>query len=114
MTAHTLDLSGDRQSGKTTLALDMLEYANLGNRNVAYIVPTQTHLAHIKATGTSALCLTYFDILEGRHGVLNSKPLDLAVIDLCGSGWDAKAIEVVALLKSKMLKNNFAQIIRIR
>jgi hypothetical protein len=108
---HFLDLQGDRRSGRTILALDLLEYANLGNRNVAYVVPTARDLRHIKATGTSVLLLTYYDIVSGKGR--GSGPLNLAVVDHCGLTNPHERGLVEEILKTCMVQNDFAQIIRL-
>jgi archaellum biogenesis ATPase FlaH len=58
MTVHILTLDGDRQSGKTMLALQMLEYAQLAGQSVAYCGATEQQAQWLKkSTETSVPCL---------------------------------------------------------
>lgn len=105
MTVHILNLSGDRQAGKTTLALDMLELRMLQGLNVVYAAATEKQAQWLKKkTLTDVLCISFGQLM--RHSAVPQ----FAVLDNCSQPKDA---ELIGYLIGRMKVYPLAWIIRI-
>ena len=105
MTVHFLHLSGGIQSGRTTLALDMLEQKMLQGFNVVYAAATDEQARWLKKkTMTDVTCISFGQI----RGRLFSP--QFAVLDNCGNWEDS---ELINYLVNRMNIYQFAQIISI-
>lgn len=106
MTAHVLDLSGDRQSGKTTLALDMLELRMLQGLNVIYAAATERQAQLLKKkTMTDVQCMSFSSLM--RHSVV----AQFVVLDNCSQSKDTG--ELMGHLVHRMKVHQIAWIVRI-
>jgi RecA/RadA recombinase len=108
MTVRILTLKGDPQSGKTTLALQMLEYAQLAGQSVAYCAATEQQAQWLqKMTETSVPCLSPSsqDWLTRRFSMV--------VVDDFGQICRLGKVGFVDTLRCSMSIHPFAQIILI-
>lgn len=106
MTVHLLDLSGDRQSGRTILALDMLELRMLQGLNVVYATATEQQAQWLKKkTMTDVPCMSFAQLM--RH---NAVP-QFVVLDNYSQSKDTR--ELTAYITHRMRIYPLAWIVRI-
>jgi RecA/RadA recombinase len=108
MTVRILTLKGDPQSGKTTLALQMLEYAQLAGQSVAYFSATKERAVFLqRLTETSVPCFS------PRHQNLVLSRFNMVVLDDFKDYEKFELTDFFETLKSSMSIRPFAQIILI-
>jgi RecA/RadA recombinase len=108
MTVRILTLKGDPQSGKTTLALQMLEYAQLAGQSVAYCAATEQQAQWLKkCTETSVPCL------NPRSQDWLTRRFSMVVVDNYEQIYRLGNVDFVDMLRCRMSIHPFAQIILI-
>jgi RecA/RadA recombinase len=108
MTVRILTLKGDPQSGKTTLALQMLEYAQLAGQNVAYCAATEQQAQWLKkCTETSVPCLS------PSRAEFKVRTFSMVVLDNYSQFNVPDRVDFLRRLQFKMSIHPFAQIILI-
>jgi DNA replication protein DnaC len=108
MTVHILTLYGDHKSGKTKLALQMLEYAQFAGQSVAYCAATEQKAKLLQNAPTVSV-----PCLHPSERLWRSSRFSMVVLDDFGS-FSRESAQILNVLKDRMSVLPFAQIIVIR